>query len=212
MHRGCRLTPPSFALRAGFAGLSMLVVSGVTLAWDTAVLQWGGSIRSRGLTEAMLVVTFIGDGLVKVPFALGIAALLWARAARRAALAVILGGVTGELVYLAAKASFQRARPEVIERLSGAGWYSYPSGHVMMGTILLALPLLLLARSLPPRQRWLPVLLAVTLPTAIAASRVYLGVHYPSDVLGALALGAAWVLLWLDWSSASPTSRSAATM
>lgn len=207
-----RLSPVVFACLAVFAGLSILVASGVTLAWDEAVLDWVGSMRGAALTDGMLVATFLGDGLVAAPFTLGVCALLWYRAGGRPALALLLAGLTGELVYVIAKASFQRPRPVIIEQLSGAGWHSYPSGHAMLAPILWSLALVLLARTTAPRYRWPLLLAAWCIPIAIAASRVYLGVHYPSDVLGALALGLAWMFLWLDWSSTAPTSRSASTM
>lgn len=212
MRRRLWITPPVFAAFAMFTGLSMLIASGATLPWDEAVLHWVDAIRGTVLTDAMLVATYFGDGKVEVPFALGACALLWARSAPRSAVALLLGGVTGELVYLLAKLAFHRPRPDLIERLSGAGWYSYPSGHAMLAPILWSLALVLLARTMPAGRRWPFLLPAVVLPVAIAMSRVYLGVHYPSDVLGALALGVGWMLLWLDWSSASSTSRSASTM
>lgn len=212
MPTGLRLTPPVFACLALFVGISILVASGVTLPWDDAVLDWVGAIRGEMLTEGMLVATFLGEGIVVVPFALATCLLLWRWSGRRAALGLLLAGVTGELLYVLAKATFQRPRPVVIEQLSSAGWHSYPSGHAMLAPILWSLALVLLARATPATRRWPFIVLAVAIPLAIAASRVYLGVHYPSDVLGALALGLAWMLLWLDWSSASPTSRSASTM
>lgn len=212
MTRDFRLTPAVFGCVALFVGISILVASGVTIPWDDATLAWVGSIRSAWLTEVMLAATFLGDGSVEVPLALGACVLLWRRAGGRAAMALFLGGLTGQLVYVAAKASFQRPRPLVIEQLSGAGWYSYPSGHAMLAPILWSLGLILLARTAPSGRRWPFLVLAVVIPVAIAISRVYLGVHYPSDVLGALALGLAWMFLWLDWSRASPTSRSASTM
>ncbi len=185
----------------------MLVVSGVTLPWDVAVLRWVGAIRSSTLTDGMLVATFLGSGIVEVPVALGAVALLWVRAGRRSAMALLFAGVSGELVYAGAKAAFQRPRPDIIEKLSSAGWYSYPSGHAMLAPILWSLMLVLLARSMPAGRRWPLLMLAVAMPIAIAASRVYLGVHYPSDVLGALALGVAWLLFWLDWSRLPSTIR-----
>lgn len=194
-----RITPPVFACLSLFVGISILVASGATLGWDDAVLQWVGTIRSPGLTDWMLLATFLGSGAVEVPIALGVVALLWIRAGRRSALTLLYAGVSGELVYVAAKAAFQRPRPDVIEKLSSAGWYSYPSGHAMLAPILWSLMLVLLARTVPAGRRWPLLLLAVLMPITIALSRVYLGVHFPTDVLGALALGCAWMLAWLAW-------------
>jgi undecaprenyl-diphosphatase len=194
-----------------FAGISVLMVFGVTVSCDVAVLEWVGGVRSGGLTDLMLVITMMGDGLVEVPFALLVAVLLWRVAGRRSAAALFFGALSGELLYVIAKASFHRPRPTIIEQLSGAGWYSYPSGHSMMAPIIWSLAFLLLV---PVASRWLGrflIGLAVFLPLAIASSRVYLGVHYPSDVLGALALGSAWMSLWLGWSRMPMISSSAST-
>jgi undecaprenyl-diphosphatase len=211
MRHGFRLSPPVFAALSLFIGISILVTSGVTLPWDEAVLGWIGSRRGEALTDTMLIASFLGDGAVAVPFALGMCVLLWRWAGRRPALGMLLAGVSGELLYVMAKAGFRRPRPAIIEQLSGAGWFSYPSGHAMLAPVLWSLALVLLARVVPEGRRWPLVLFAVVIPLTIAASRVYLGVHYPSDVLGALALGFAWMLLWLDWSSAATTSLSAST-
>lgn len=203
-----RLSPPAFAGLAVFVGISILVATGTTLPWDRAVLEWLGAIRSPGRTDPMLLITYLGDGKVEVPLALGVVALLWVRSGRGSALRLFAAGVTGELLYLALKALFQRPRPDVIERLGGAGWYSYPSGHAMMAPILWSLPLLLLARTVPVGRRLPFVLLACAMPPLIAASRLYLGVHYPSDVLGALALGFAWMAFWLDRENAARAGQA----
>jgi undecaprenyl-diphosphatase len=98
-----------------------------------------------------------------------------------------------------AKQSFQRPRPDIIDRFAGAGWYSYPSGHAMLAPVIWGLGLLLLSQSVSNALiRRVLLFLAVTIPIAIGVSRVYLGVHFPSDVIAALALGTGWVLLWLS--------------
>jgi undecaprenyl-diphosphatase len=193
-----RLSPVVFAGLAVFVGISLLAATGTTMPWDRATLGWFGAIRSAGRTDLMLLATYLGDGKVEVPLALGAVALLWVRAGRGSALRLLAAGVSGELFYLALKALFHRPRPDVIERLGGAGWHSYPSGHAMMAPILWSLPLLLLARTAPLGRRWPFVALACLIPPLIAISRLYLGVHYPSDVLGALALGFAWMAFWLE--------------
>lgn len=212
MHPRSLLAPRPFAALSLFVGLSLLVVAGVTHALDEAVLRWIGEVRTPLLTEVMVHLTFLGDGAFEVPVALGMAGLLWARGRGRWGGAVVLAGVLGEVVYVLAKAGFQRPRPDVIEKLGSAGWYSYPSGHAMLAPVLWSLPLLLLAGTVTARWRPWFVAAALAIPPLLASSRVYLGVHYPSDVLGALALGTAWALLWWDWAMAASTSRNPSTM
>lgn len=211
MHRRLHELPPLVAGLALFAGISVMMASGATASWDLAVLQWVDGLRSTGLTTAMLAVTLVGDGAVEVPFALLTCLLLWRVAGRRPAAALFLGALSGELLYVIAKASFQRPRPTIITQLSGAGWWSYPSGHAMLAPIIWSLAFLLLVPVVSRGLGRVLTALAIALPLAIASSRVYLGVHYPSDVLGALALGGAWMSLWLAWSRSPATSSSAST-
>jgi undecaprenyl-diphosphatase len=194
-----------------FAGLSMLTMSGVTLPCDTAVLRWFGEHRTPAMIDAMLVASYLADGVPLALAGLGSCALLWAAGRTRQAQALLAAGLGGEALYLGAKAVFQRARPDVIERLSGAGWHAYPSGHTMLAMIIWGLALVLLAERLPRTIRPALLALALAIPVAVAISRVGLGVHYPSDVLAGLALGLAWMLFWRDWARRPSTSRSAST-
>ncbi len=196
---------------AAFVVLSTIVVLDIVLPWDEAVLQWVGTIRASPGNEVMVALTMLGDGGIVVPFALGVVALLWRMGRSQCARRLLLAGVIGEVVYVIAKASFQRPRPRIITHMTGAGWYSYPSGHAMLAPILWSLSLILLARSVS--HRWLRRffhLLSVVIPLGIAVSRVYLGVHYPSDIMAGLLLGTAWTLIWLGVpyaSEAAPTAE-----
>lgn len=203
-----RLSAPVFGAVALFAGLSVMMMSGVVLSWDEAILRWVGGIRDTQVVDAALMASFLADGAPIVIIGLGVCALLWQRAGKRIAMALLLAGVTGELIYVIAKASFARPRPEVIERLGSFGWHAYPSGHSMMATIIYGLALVLLAGTTRGAWRAILLTLACAIPLAVAASRVVLGVHYPSDVLAGLTLGGAWLLVWRDWSkSAEPKLR-----
>jgi undecaprenyl-diphosphatase len=206
-----RPSPRVFGCLALFTGLSFLVVRGVTLPWDRAVVLEAGRVRSPLLVDLMLGVTMLNEGAVPVVAALGMCVLLWRLGGRRPALTLAWAALSGELVYVVAKASFHRPRPDLIPKLAGGGWYSYPSGHTMLAPIVWSLGLVLLARELPRAVRPVLLGLAVLIPFLMAASRVVLGVHYPSDVLGALALGGAWMFLWLDASSSASASRTPST-
>lgn len=185
------------ALLGLFVLISALVVSGRTLPCDEALLRAIGAGRTPGLTYLMQAFTLMGDAIVEVPMALGIALLLWRMGHGEWAKRYVLAGVAGELLYLVLKPSFQRPRPDIISRLGEWGWYSYPSGHAMMAPIIWSLGFLLLARAVEHRLATIVLsTIAFVAPVAIAASRLYLGVHYPSDVLGALLIGTAWVVWW----------------
>jgi undecaprenyl-diphosphatase len=199
-------TRPTIALLAVFVVLSALVVLELILPFDVALLEWMGTIRRPWLTDVMLFFTFIGNGLIEVPLALLAAYALWRLGRPVCAKRYVYAALSAEIVYAILKPSFQRDRPRIIERLADAGWYSYPSGHAMLAPVIYGFALILLAKSVRSREaRTTLLLLGITIPPLIAISRVYLGVHYPSDVVGALFLGNAWVLLW---SEVAPVSCS----
>ena len=94
------------------------------------------------------------------------------------------------LLNLATKQFFQRDRPSLWESIAPEHTFSFPSGHAM-GSATLAMVVLLLCWH--TRFRWLVAGLAVLFTLTVGASRIYLGVHYPSDILGGWAAGVAWV-------------------
>jgi undecaprenyl-diphosphatase len=205
-----RPSRPALILLACFALISLLVATGVTLPWDDAALRVVGGWRQPALTNLMLAATFAGNGDVELPLALGIVLLLWRLGQAALAQRYLMVALSGELLYVVLKASFHRPRPSIIPRLGEAGWYSYPSGHSMMAPVIWTFGLLLLARLVPFRVgRAALVGLGLVAPLAIAVSRVYLGVHYPSDVVGALLIGSAWVIWW--WPPSVDPSSNAST-
>lgn len=204
------ISPIVFAFLSFFVGISILVVSRTVLPLDDAIMTWLGERRSHALIEAMLVASYTADTTPIVIVGLGMSVLLWRLAGRRAALALLLGGGIGELAYTFAKWAVRRPRPAIMEHLSSAGWHAYPSGHTTLSVIIVSLGLVLLADALP-KVRHLLWFFAVVVPLSVAFSRVGLGVHYPSDVVGGLALGWAWVFWWRDWSKRPATSASADT-
>lgn len=112
------------------------------------------------------------------------------------ALGSALGGV---LVAFSLKALFSRERPDAVFHAAIASGYSFPSGHAMMSAIVYLTMAALVAR-LAPRTRLRLYVMAVALLITglVGLSRIYLGVHWASDVVGGWAAGAAWALLcWL---------------
>lgn len=202
-------------LLALFVLVSVLMVLGVTLPFDEAAMRWLGAERTPARTEVMLFFTFIGNGMIEVPLALLAAWALYRLGRPRCAKRYVFAALSAEVVYAIAKPLFRRDRPQIIERLADAGWYSYPSGHAMLAPVIYGFALVLLAKSVPSRTvRLLLIATSLLIPPLIALSRVYLGVHYPSDVVGALFLGNAWLLLWTEAperSSSDATSSLAST-
>jgi undecaprenyl-diphosphatase len=200
IQRPSRMCVASFA---AFVVLTGLVVLGITQAWDVGVMQAIGTFRdARPATlAAARAATALGNVYLEIAAAMVMAWVLWRFGRGDRAWRFVLTCLSAELCYAVAKQLIRRPRPDaqLIAHMADAGWYSYPSGHAMLGLVIWGLGFFLLARTVPSRGAVaLFVLLGVALPTFLAVSRPYLGVHYPTDVLGAVMLGMAWVLLWRE--------------
>jgi len=183
-----------------FTLLAILVQLGLTMPYDVAALRGVLAVRTPGRTSAMLALTSVGGGLVAGPFALAFGA--WLRAVRggRTAAFYIVACLTGWGTEALLKYGFGRARPTAIPRLHGAGWVSFPSGHAMTSTIIFGLAIVLVTeRYRDTAGSRITIVAGSLLIAGIAFSRVYLGVHYPTDVLAGMLGGWAWIGAVLAW-------------
>lgn len=174
-----------------FIVVAVLVAIRVIQPWDVRVLRAIATLRTPWLTRMMQVISGIGNWEGEVPFLLGGAWWLSRRGRPRDAGRWIGGALAGELVYVLLKECFHRPRPNVVPHLSGAGWYSFPSGHAMLAPIVWCAGIALLTSASPRRERIAWRAVAIILVAAIAFARLYLGVHYPSDVAAGLLFGSA---------------------
>jgi undecaprenyl-diphosphatase len=176
-----------------FSELAEHVREGATQAFDVAVLSWIGAHQERWLGAAMLEITALGTGLV-VFMMVAIAALFLALTRHHFSAILLLAATAGGLVLnTILKAYFDRPRPHVFTWGAHAVSTSFPSGHSMNAVIVYATVAYLAARLERRRwTRWLTLFAAFLVIALICASRLYLGVHYPSDVLGGLLIGLTW--------------------
>jgi len=166
------------------------LTSDVDLEMLGTVAEW----RSSCLTLLMQAVSWLGSGAAEAPFAIGVAGLLVWRGRKAQAAGYSGWTLVGWAAYGLLKVSFHRTRPSLVEHLSDGGWYSFPSGHAMMAPIVYVLAVLVLWPTPTRSGVRAPVLtLAWALALLIAVSRVYLGVHYPSDVAAGLLAGTSWL-------------------
>jgi undecaprenyl-diphosphatase len=175
------------------------VVAQKTVVWDERLMLAIGQRRSAPITWWMKIVSAMGSGAVEIPIALLLIGWLYSRGLGRTAYSYAAAALSSWALYGLTKFVVQRPRPKVIPHLShDAGWYSYPSGHTMLAPMVFVVGAILWTRRWPRTQaRATVVLLAIGLSLAIAFCRVYLGAHYPTDVIGGLLLGTALSVGWM---------------
>ena len=189
------------AILLGLALLTALAGIGVR-AWapgfDAQVLQAIAGGRDATLTSIAWVVTDAGSFVLLAP--LSIAFLLlrrWKRPADDIALVVIAAG--SALLPLVVKLIVARPRP-TIEQLSHLSSLSFPSEHTTQAAAIYLTIAIMLSKGLMRGWREAAIVLGVVIALAVAWSRVYLGVHYPTDVAAGLLLGWGWALLVFHWA------------
>ena len=159
--------------------------------FDEPVLRFARALASAGLDRFFVVVSAAGYAWGVVPFDVGLVVVLaLLRRVREAwfAGAALAGSA---LLNLGAKRLWARERPGLWESIAPEHSFSFPSGHAM-GSATLATVLVLLAW--PTRWRW-PITMAAGIFVALVGlSRLYLGVHYPSDILAGWAAAAVWAI------------------
>lgn len=180
-------------------GLSILTaLAGLAIrAWapgfDTQIMQAVALRRNATLTSIAWVVTEAGSFVLLAP--LSIAFLLlhrWKRPADDLALVVIAAGCA--VLPLVVKVIVARPRP-TIEHLSHLSSLSFPSEHTTQAAGIYLTIAIMLSQGLGRGWREAAIVFAVLIGLAVAWSRVYLGVHYPTDVAAGLLLGWGWALL-----------------
>lgn len=170
---------------------------------DRAVV---GSLERGASPEAVAafqVITHLGD--VATLTGIGVVGGLLLLAARRWLLLITwaAGLAGGGLLNLALKDLFQRARPSLPNPFAVASGWSFPSGHAMGSFVTYIMLAYLVVRLAERRWRRPAVLLALAVALLIGLSRIYLGVHYVSDVIAGYAAGAAWVSVCVTGAEAA---------
>lgn len=148
--------------------------------------------RTAALTDVARIVTWAGSAFLLVPLALIACVALLRAGLRREALAVALSLGGARLIFNWVKLLVSRPRPPV-EHLQAVTGSSFPSGHATQASAFwLSLVLVLPAAGASAKLTRVAAGVALVIVLTVAASRVYLGVHYPSDVVAGMLLGTGW--------------------
>lgn len=176
-----------------FAKFAGRVRSGSTLAFDESVLRWIQAHHSPRLDAIMVEITFLGTGTVVMMIVAIAGMFLWLTKHRFSAMLLLIATGGGIVLNTLLKVGFTRPRPQVFAWGTSVVSWSFPSGHAMSAAVAYGTVAYLAAR-LQQRHlhRVVTLVWAAVMIVLISVSRLYLGVHYPSDVLAGVIIGLAW--------------------
>lgn len=179
-----------------FVDITKDLLEGDVDAIDRAILLAIAKARAPLLTSAAVDLSALGSvTLVTLFSAVTLAVLLMLRD-RIGSLQLLSASAGAALWTVATKDIIERARPEVVPRLIEVSGFSYPSGHSLAAASLYLTIAIIVRRHLQTAPAQMAILaMAGLLIILVGLSRVYLGVHYPTDVASGVSLGAAWALL-----------------
>lgn len=175
-----------------FAVLAIARLSQNGLPIDAQILQAIHAQATPARDAFMLNVTQLGTPIVVVPFVAIVASLLLIKRRPYDALFVVLAVGGSALLNQILKAVFEQARPSLWKQVVVESGYSFTSGHATASFAMAAALVVLLWHT---RWRWVVLILGVAFVLIISFSRLYLGVHFPSDVLAAWCVTLAWVTI-----------------
>jgi membrane-associated phospholipid phosphatase len=180
-------------------------------AWERAMIIRVHHPLPRLLDDLMMICPWFGTNISLIPGIAIVCWWLWAKQHQpRLAMRLAIVQVGSYLLNPSLKALFDRARPDLFERRGWYGWSSYPSGHAIASVSVL----LTLAIILRREKGWdWPFYVVVPILLASMYSRIYLGVHWPTDVLAGATVGVVWLLIsiWSFRDEPSVIPRSEAT-
>jgi undecaprenyl-diphosphatase len=187
-------------LTLAFAELAGQVLEGETHAVDHWVLDRAALWRADHpwLTEVMRDLSGIGSTVTLTLATLITTGYLWLVASARVALLVATSVGSGAALMSLLKLAFGRLRPDIAQAAMVVPGLSFPSGHTTMAAIVfMTLGTLIASTRTRPRERGYILGAAALLTLLVGISRVMLGVHWATDVLGGWVFGAGWAMAWL---------------
>lgn len=183
----------SLGVIALFANIVEEVAEGESRRFDETILLFIHYYTPGWLDGPLRIVTTLGYYRVVLPL-LAVAALIFYRKGwKLSANLLVVSTLGGMVLTTALKTLFRRSRPELFDSGYDASFYSFPSGHATMAVGFYGALTLLVAWRLGGFRRWAVVTAGVALVLLIGFSRLYLGVHYPTDILAGFLAAPLWV-------------------
>lgn len=177
-----------------FLGLAIAVYRGQAIALDETIRQTVRPWAAPSLAPALKSVSFFGSQRFLIAGLLVVSIVFVALQWKRAVIVLLIAMAGQALLEMGLKSIFERPRPQPFYDYPPLESYSFPSGHALSSVCFYGIVAWLIAKRLPNgRWRFSLWMLTAALVGLIGASRVLLGVHYPSDVLAGLAAGAVWI-------------------
>ena len=179
-----------------FAALASAVTAGFTQRFDESVLRWFEQNRTETVNLVMLEITTLGTGVVLIMIVLIASVFLWVTKHHWSVYVLLIGVLGAKLFNTLLKGTFARERPSIVEWATQVHSASFPSGHAMSSIVVYGSVAYLVSRLEPSRRlKTVTYGLAAIIVVLIGISRMYLGVHYPSDVIAGFLAGLAWIAL-----------------
>ncbi|MEU4210973.1 phosphatase PAP2 family protein [Streptomyces sp. NPDC026206] len=187
------VVPAALAL----AVLTALVVAahGAPFRVDAALHDAALEQRSAGSLDAAILVTDTGTGVI--PYTVAALAGWIARRRVQVALASVAVLALGQLVRMALRVTVDRPRPPLADRVTDSSGAAFPSGHATTSALVAGLLAWALLRVAPPLAGRVAAACCALWAVSVAATRVFLGVHWPTDIAGGWLLATCWLVLTL---------------
>jgi undecaprenyl-diphosphatase len=176
-----------------FTAIAGDVRAGATQRFDDAIMTWIGAHQNPTMQQVMLEFTSLGTGLVVAMIVFVAGMFLWLNQHKHSALLLMVATFGGLGLNMLLKLGFNRPRPQLFKWGTYADSSSFPSGHAMSSVIVYGTVAYLAARlQRRAASRIMTLVFAAIIIILVCASRLYLGVHYPSDIAAGLIVGLAW--------------------
>ncbi len=184
----------SFVSLLCFTTMALLVSKHTIINFDRIIIYYVQGLESPWLTNTMKVFSFIGGTIPVVVISLLSIIILFKVFKHRSELVLFIAVILGAyILFETLKQLFHRARPD-LHRLAEASNYSFPSGHATMAFALYGVLTFLLWRHISTHLgRTVLIIFSIFMIGLIGISRIYLGVHYPSDIIAGYFISAFWL-------------------